>query len=122
MAYSSRKDRFGGPFFVGECILNRCKRKELRMTSMEYEEIEKRAKMARLGMSEYLRRAALGKEIIVMEGLPELARQLGKIGGNLNQAVMLFREHRIESIELEHLREEVKHIWQLLNFQTGKIK
>jgi hypothetical protein len=92
------------------------------MTSMEYEEIEKRAKMARMGMSEYIRRAALGKEIIVMEGLPELARQLGKIGGNLNQAVMLFREHRIESIELEHLREEVKRIWQLLNFQTGKIR
>ena len=92
------------------------------MTSMEYEEIEKRSKMARMGMCEYIRRAALGKEIIVMEGVPELARQLGKIGGNLNQAVMLFREHRIESIELERLREEVKRIWQLLNFQTGKIR
>jgi len=92
------------------------------MTSMEYEEIEKRANMARMGMCEYIRRAALGKEIIVMEGLPELARQLGKIGGNLNQAVMLFREHRIESIELERFREEVKRIWQLLNFQTGKIR
>jgi len=102
--------------------LNKCKRMEVRMTYDEYEEIERRAKMSRLGMSEYLRRAALGKDIIVMEGLPELARQLGKLGGNLNQAILLLREHRIENIEVGSLREEVKRIWQSLSFQTGKTR
>lgn len=109
------------PFLLG-ANMNKDKRKELRLTAEDYSEIWRRALMAGLDMSEYIRRAALGKEIIVLEGLPELARQLGKVGGNLNQAVLLLRERKIENIHLAALQEEVKHIWQLLSFQTAKIR
>ena len=116
------KNRNCGSFLLGVHRMLREKRKELRLTDEELSEITRRSKMARISLSEYIRRAALGKEVIVLEGLPELAKQLGKVGGNLNQAVILLREHRIENLQVEHLQEEVKRIWQLLNFQTGKLR
>lgn len=45
------------------------------------EKIEK----SNLSKSEYLRKQSLGRKVIVIEGLDEVALQLKKIGNNLNQ-------------------------------------
>ncbi len=55
-----------------------------------------------------------------VDGLKEFAKQLGKVGGNLNQAVILLRQQRIQNIDIENTKKVVNNIWQLLTSLTGR--
>jgi hypothetical protein len=47
--------------------------------------LNEKIKKANMSKSEYLRKQSLEKEIVVVDGLNEVALQLKKIGNNLNQ-------------------------------------
>ncbi len=93
-----------------------------RVTEEEYNKIAKKAKKAGMTVSRYIALSALGNTITSIDGLPDVEKQLIKIGTNLNQAVMLCHQGRITTLGLESTREELKNIWQCLNSLTEGIK
>ena len=91
----------------------------IRMTEGEYEQIEKHtAQSTCSSVSEYARKAVLGKPVIMryrnqslddfMADMLQLRQELNHIGNNFNQAV-----HRLHTL---HITEEIQH-WILLNEQ-----
>ena len=66
-----------------------------RVTLTEYNEICHQAESAGVSVSEYLRYAAMQKNIVTIIDGREMQRQLSKIGGNLNQLTILARMGRI---------------------------
>ena len=70
----------------------------------------------------YLRDCALGKKIIVVKGVDEVANELRKIGNNLNQIAREVNSGYLYEVNLTATREELKRIWQLLNSLTQEIQ
>ena len=62
----------------------------------------------------------MNKEIIVIDGLEEIIKQLRKIGNNINQLTKLCNQGRLTNINLEDVKKEMKSIWQLLNLLIQK--
>lgn len=73
-------------------------------------------------MSEFVRAAVLEKEIIIIEDLKDITRNLKGISNNLNQAVVLARKGYIKEIDIEPTKKQVEQIWQLLNLLMAKTK
>jgi len=91
-----------------------------RVTDEEFEIIKSKAKSAHMSVSRFVLLSSLDKEIMFVDGLKEFAKQLGKVGGNLNQAVILLRQQRIQNIDIENTKKVVNNIWQLLTSLTGR--
>ena len=91
-----------------------------RVTEEEYQIIKNKAKSAHMSVSRFVLLSAMDKQIMVVEGLKEFAGQLGKVGGNLNQAVVLLRQHGIQNIDIDNTKKVVNNIWQLLTSLTGR--
>ena len=70
----------------------------------------------------YLRDCALGKKIIVVKGVDEVANELRKIGNNLNQITREVNSGYLYEVNLTETREELKRIWQLLNSLTQEVR
>lgn len=88
--------------------------KNIRFTKEEWEIIKDRANKTKCkNTSEYIRTAALNKEINVydLEVLNKLDYDLRKIGTNINQLVHLCNELRsVNSTEVYRIKEEVDNI------------
>lgn len=61
----------------------------LRMTHLEKEKLINKSEEARMNMSQYILALSEQKKIIVADGLPELCRQIIKIGTNVNQIALV---------------------------------
>ena len=59
-----------------------------------------------MSLSDFILRSALGKKIVVAEGLSEVVKQQKAIGRNLNQIAMLTHEGRLRSVRLDELIEQ----------------
>lgn len=68
--------------------VNRDRRMDVRVSDDEYRQIAERAKRAGLGVSEYVRRAALDQAVVEVLTSNERAALVG-IGRNLNQALIV---------------------------------
>ena len=66
------------------------------MTPADKKEIQKRAKKAKMTVTEYLTVCGLGKEIVEITGLEEVLSELKAHGRNLNQLTTLANMGRIE--------------------------
>ena len=62
--------------------------------------IRRKAKAAKMSITDYVISAATGKEIVNFEGLDELVSQLKRLGNNLNQLVILARQERVQVLNL----------------------
>ena len=84
---------------IRNCIL------KFRTTEEEKSIIMKKVDASDLSISEYLRRCALGKQIVVVNGLDDLARELRAIGNNLNQITRAVNSgyHIVESQRTENV-------------------
>lgn len=85
-----------------------------RLTKREKSIIDFKSKMAKISMSEYCRKAALGKEIVVIQDIKELVHQVSKIGTNLNQLTILAHESKIKNVDLKNTTNELKEIMDIL--------
>ena len=103
-------------------ISNKVKRINLRVTEKEYEKIAKKAKKAKLNISQYVSLSALGRDIVVFEDLKELIHHLSKVGNNLNQITMLAHQGKVKAVDLSSVKKVVEEIWQLLNSLTEQTK
>ena len=91
-----------------------------RVNEKEYNKIKSKIEKSKLNTSEYLLRTAMDKDIIVIDGLDEIIKQLRRIGNNMNQLTKLCNQGRIKNINLEDVKKEMKSIWQLLNLLIQK--
>ncbi len=82
----------------------------VRIASSDLDTIRKKAKQAHLSQSDYVTRCCLGRQVVVIEDLKEVAKQLRAIGGNLNQLIMLANMGRISVANLDGMTQELAEI------------
>lgn len=78
----------------------------IRCTEDERHRIRTRAEQHGLKLSDFVLRSALGKKIVLAEGLLEIVREQKAIGRNLNQIAMLAHEGRLRAVHLDELLEQ----------------
>ena len=93
-----------------------------RVTPEQREIIEEKAYSSYRTPSMYLRDCALGKKIVVINGVDELASELRKIGNNLNQLTRAVNFGYCYEVDLRETREEVARLWQSLNSLTQEVR
>ena len=70
---------------VLQCCFTAHTAKTLGISKEDLGLIKQNAKKARMSQSDYVTHCCLGRQIVVIEGLKELAKELRAIGNNLNQ-------------------------------------
>ena len=94
---------------IRNCIL------KFRATEEEKDRIMKKVDASDLSISEYLRRCALDKQIVAVNGLDDVARELRAIGNNLNQITRAVNSGYIQEVNLQETEEVLGQLWQSLN-------
>ena len=77
--------------------------------------ISENARKARMTESEFVRRAALEKDVVVIDGAAELLTELRRQGNNLNQLTVLARQRRIELVDFKPFMGVYQDTWRALN-------
>ena len=72
-----------------------------RMASTDREAIKELAKQSGMSMSDYVTACCLGKQVVVIDGLKEVLKELKSIGRNLNQLVTLAHMGRVTVVNLD---------------------
>ncbi len=94
---------------------NRTKRVTFRVTEEEYKQLEDLAYGSYRLISVYCRDCVFGKKITVIPGIDEAAKQLRRIGNNLNQLTWRVNEGTLSAVNLEETKCELAKIFELLN-------
>ena len=76
-----------------------------RMASADRKKIKALAAKAHMSMSDYVTACCLGQQIVIIEGLKEVLKELKAIGNNLNQLVTLAHMGKITVINLTEVRQ-----------------
>ncbi len=106
--YKIRKDK-------GDNISkNRTEILTFRVTPEEKKRIETKALSSYRLISMYLRDCALDKEIVVIDGVKDVATELRRIGNNLNQITKAVNSG-VYAVDLTETKKEVQKVWQSLN-------
>lgn len=92
-----------------------------RVSEKDLDTIKNKAKKAKMTVTDYITQAALGKEIIIIDGLPEIVTQLKKIGNNLNQLTMLGHQGLINTVKLDETEESLTAIYWKINELTKAV-
>ena len=82
----------------------------IRIASSDLDIIRKKAKQARMSQSDYVTRCCLGRQVVVIEDLKEVAKQLRAIGNNLNQLTALSNMGRVSIVNLDGMTQELAGI------------
>lgn len=93
---------------------------EIRVTPEEKMNITLKSKQANQSISEFLINSSTGKNIIVINELPEMVTELRRIGNNINQLTRLANSRVITCVDLEGTKKELQKLWQSLNLLTIK--
>lgn len=81
-----------------------------RISEINYNKIQSKAKKANLNISQYVSLSALDKDIFMFDDIKEMNRQLAKMGNNLNQLTLLAHQGRIKEVDLSKNSEELSKI------------
>lgn len=94
----------------------RAKQLKFFVSDKELERIKSKVAESKINQSDYLRKVALEKEIIVIDGIKELAIELKKIGVNINQLTKLAHQSRLSDHDgrLQEINQELKDAWHSL--------
>ena len=84
--------------------MNRGLKHNYRVTEYEDRVIRNKAERAKISVSTYVRKAALEKEIIVIDGLREMMPELHAIGNNLNQQTVIMRQNGGYAPQVEEMK------------------
>ena len=82
----------------------------IRIASGDLDTIKQKAKQARMSQSDYVTRCCLGRQVVVIEDLKEVAKQLRAIGNNLNQLTALSNMGRVSIVNLDGMTRELAGI------------
>ena len=94
----------------------RSKQLQFFVSDKELECIKSKVAESKLSQSDYLRHVALGKKIVVIDGVKDLLLELKRIGLNINQLTKLAHQNRLNDQDgrLQEIHGELKETWQLL--------
>lgn len=95
--------------------MNKTKVINFRLTERDYDKIQHRSEQCKMSITGYLTTMALDGKIITIDGLPEIANELKRIGNNLNQLTRLCHEGQINCPNLKETKLEVAKLWQSLS-------
>lgn len=82
----------------------------IRIASSDLGTIKQKAKQARLSQSDYVTRCCLGRQVVVIEDLKEVTKQLRAIGSNLNRLTVLANMGRVSVINLDTAAQELANV------------
>ena len=85
-----------------------------RASEKERQALKALAKKAHMSKSDFIRHAIFNKEIVVIDGLRDLTRELKAIGNNLNQIARAANAGFEAPPITQEIQEEVELLWQLL--------
>ena len=80
----------------------------------ERQELKRMAKKSQMSKSDYIRHCIFNKEITVIDGLDEFAKQLKAIGNNSNQLTTRANMGHFEAVNLAETKEQLGAIYDLL--------
>ena len=86
----------------------------IRISYEDLEIIKQKAKKAHLSQSDYVTRCCLGKQVVIVEGLKDVLKQLRAIGNNLNQLTVLANMGRIRIVNLDGVAQELGKIHETI--------
>ena len=89
-----------------------------RVSEKDLDTIKNKAKKAKMTVTDYITQSTLGKEIIIIDGLPKIVSQLKKIGNSLNQLTMLSHQGVINTVNLDETEESLTAIYWKINELT----
>lgn len=92
-----------------------------RISAKDLDVIKKKSKKAKMTVTDYITQSALGKEVIIIDGLSEIVSQLKKIGNNLNQLTMLSHQGVINAVNLDETEESLTAIYWKINELTKAV-
>ena len=81
-----------------------------RMATEDRATIKELAKSANMSMSNYVTSCCLGQQIVIIEGLKEVLKELKAIGNNLKQLVMLAHMGKVTVTNLNEVRQLLAEI------------
>ncbi len=87
-----------------------------RMAAEDREAIKELAKRSGMSMSDYVTACCLGKQVVVVDGLKEVLKELKSIGRNLNQLVTLAHMGRITVVNLDSVRQAFSELCATVRF------
>lgn len=90
----------------------------IRISENNYRRLKRKSKELDITQTEFIEKFISNGQIIIINDLIEMQRQLRYIGNNLNQLTKLCHEGRIECLNLAEVKKEVSKIWQSLNLLT----
>ena len=96
-------------------MAEKTKRIDIRVSEKELLQIDRQAAKSKMSRSKFLINAALNKQITVFDGGKDIAYQLSKIGGNINQLKILAHQGKINIVHLDKFAGEVNAVWLLLS-------
>ncbi len=82
----------------------------IRISSVDLETIRHKARKAHMSQSDYVTRCCLGRQIVIVEGLKDVLKQLRAIGNNLNQLTALANMGCITIVNLDGVTKELAKI------------
>ena len=85
-----------------------------RMAAEDRATIKELAKQSHMSMSNYVTACCLGQQIVIIEGLKEVLKELKAIGNNLNQLTRKANAHEVEVVDLTEMNNAMCDIYQAL--------
>jgi hypothetical protein len=112
----------GGYYFFKEreCMADKTKRIDIRVSEKELLQIDRLAIKSKMSRSQFLITTALNKQITVFDGGKDIAYQLSKIGGSINQLKILAHQGKINIVYLDKFAGEVSAVWQSLSSSISR--
>jgi len=93
------------------------------LSDEENKKLENKLEKLDLNKSEYLRKCSLDKKIIVVDGFKELAKEISRIGNNLNQITKAVNQGIIsDSKALNNLKGEYKKVFNEIYEISKKVR
>lgn len=86
----------------------------MRFNEYDFERIKQNADKAHMDMTGYMTTSALGKQIIVVDGLDKTIAELKGIGRNLNQLTALCNMGKIQCLDLSEVKSSFGTIFDRL--------
>ena len=94
----------------------------IRCTVDERDKIKSRAESHSLSLSDFILRSALGKKIVVINGLDEVVRQMKGIGNNINQLARAVNEGRIKAVNFDAVHRDLYALYGQIGKLIGEVK
>ena len=94
-------------------MVNRTRKNQVKvyLDNKEKAKLEKLITKSKLTKSEYIRKSLLEKEIIVVEDIKELVKQLKAVGNSLNQLTKIANTER-QFEEIEPIKADLDQVWK----------